>query len=94
MTAVQSLMESYSLVFPVCGEDGTLVAMPLCPSAASPACGEDLFNFTPIVVSFVCVGKTQGNWRFRLIPKWYPLRVGKTIPRMRFVFPSQRFPFQ
>ncbi len=39
--SVKFLMESYSLVFPVCGEDGTLAAMPLCPSAASPACGED-----------------------------------------------------
>ena len=39
--SVKFLMESYSLVFPVCGEDGTLAAMPLCPSAASPACGKN-----------------------------------------------------
>lgn len=60
MVFVEFLMEFYSLVFPVCGEDGTLAAMLLCPLRYPPACGEDLFNFTPIAVSLVCVcGKTR-----------------------------------
>ena len=93
--SVKFLMESYSLVFPVCGEDGTLAAMPLCPSAASPACGKNHSSWTVNSNSSdipLCTGETAAAPGGAALRKRYPSACGKN-PSMDVVrFPVTKVP--